>query len=136
MVGVAKGAYIVASDPTPDVILIATGSEVSVALAAREILSQEGISSRVISMPCTEWFDRQPPEYQESILPRHISARVAVEAGATFGWYKYVGTNGVVVGIDKFGASASAPALFELYNITPEAVAIASRQSIKNSSDK
>ena len=136
MVGVAKGAYIVASDPTPNVILIATGSEVSVALTAREILSQEGISSRVISMPCTEWFDRQPTEYQESILPRHISARVAVEAGATFGWYKYVGTNGVVVGIDTFGASASAPALFDLYNITPEAVAIAARQSMKNSSDK
>lgn len=136
MVGVAKGAYIVASDPTPEVILIATGSEVSVALAAREILSQEGISSRVVSMPCTEWFDRQSAEYQESILPRHISARVAVEAGATFGWYKYVGTDGVVVGIDKFGASASAPALFELYNITPDAVANASRQSMKNSSDR
>jgi transketolase len=136
MEGVSRGAYIVVTDDTPEVIIIATGSEVSVAIAAREILSQEGVASRVISMPCTEWFDRQTSEYKESLLPRSITARVAVEAGATFGWYKYVGTSGVVVGIDEFGASASARELFEQYQITPAHVAYAARQSMNNSTDQ
>lgn len=136
MKGVRRGAYIVVTDAAPEVIIIATGSEVSVAIAAREILSTEGVTSRVISMPCTEWFDRQPSEYRESVLPRTVTARVAVEAGATFGWYKYVGTHGVVVGIDQFGSSASARELFELYHITPTDVAHASRQSIINSTEK
>lgn len=136
MEGVSRGAYIVVTDETPRVIIIATGSEVSVAIAARGILSQEGVTSRVISMPCTEWFDRQSSEYKESLLPRSITARVAVEAGATFGWYKYVGTSGVVVGIDEFGASASARELFEQYQITPAHVARAARQAMNNSTDQ
>ena len=136
MEGVSRGAYIVVTDDTPEVIIIATGSEVSVAIAAREILSQEGVASRVISMPCTEWFDRQTSDYKESLLPRSITARVAVEAGATFGWYKYVGTSGVVVGIDEFGASAPARELFEQYEITPAHVAHAARQSMNNSTDQ
>lgn len=134
--GVSKGAYVVVSDPNPDVVLIATGSEVSVAVSAREILSQQGVSSRVVSMPCTEWFDRQSPGYRDSILPESITARVAVEAGATFGWYKYVGTQGIVVGIDKYGASASAQELFADYHITPAQVAESALQSIRKSAEK
>ena len=87
-------------------------------------------------MPCTEWFDRQTSDYKESLLPRSITARVAVEAGATFGWYKYVGTSGVVVGIDEFGASAPARELFEQYEITPAHVAHAARQSMNNSTEQ
>jgi transketolase len=134
--GVSHGAYVIATDPAPDVLIIATGSEVHVALSAREILAQQGVSSRVVSMPCTEWFDRQSEEYRELVLPKNITARVAVEAGATFGWFKYVGSDGVVVGIDKFGASASAKELFEDYNITAVQVAESALTAIRNSAGK
>jgi transketolase len=90
----------------------------------------------VVSMPCTEWFDRQSEEYRELVLPKNITARVAVEAGATFGWFKYVGSDGVVVGIDKFGASASAKELFEDYNITAIQVAESALTAIRNSAGK
>lgn len=133
--GVARGGYIVESDESPEVILIATGSELSIALAARQMLATQGTSSRVVSMPCTEWFDGQPTEYRESVLPKSIKARVAVEAGATLGWYKYVGTHGAVVGLDEFGSSAPAGELFEKYNITQMAVVDAAQRSILDSTE-
>jgi transketolase len=131
--GVAKGGYVLESDMDPTVIIIATGSEVSVALAAKELLNAEGYAIQLVSMPCIEWFDLQSPAYRDEVLPPSITARVAVEAGATFGWYRFVGTRGEVVGLDHFGASASAPVLFEEFDITPAAVVSAAMKSMHNS---
>lgn len=131
--GVAKGGYVLESDMDPTVIIIATGSEVSVALAAKELLNAEGYAIQLVSMPCIEWFDLQSPAYRDEVLPPSITARVAVEAGATFGWYRFVGTRGEVVGLDHFGASASAPVLFEEFDITPAAVVSAAIKSMQNS---
>ncbi|MEM6430751.1 MAG: transketolase C-terminal domain-containing protein, partial [Deinococcota bacterium] len=105
---VAKGAYVVAesSTPTPELILIATGSEVSLALAAKAKLDSEGTPTRVVSMPSMELFDAQDESYRTSILPAGVRKRVAIEAGASLGWYKYVGDGGAVIGLDRFGASA------------------------------
>ncbi len=130
--GVANGGYVLARDPDPKVLIIATGSEVSVALTAKETLNSQGVAVQVVSMPCVEWFDQQPQAYQDEVLPPRITARVAVEAGATFGWYRFVGTQGEVVGLDHFGASASASVLFEEYGITPAAVAQAALKSMSN----
>ncbi len=103
---VKKGAYVVSdSDSTPDVVIIATGSEVSTSLEAKKLLEADGTKVRVVSMPSTELFDAQDEAYRESVLPKGVK-RVAVEAGATLGWYKYVGLDGLVVGIDRFGESA------------------------------
>ena len=126
--GVAKGAYILADGE--DVILIATGSEVSVALAARELLAAEGISARVVSAPCLSWFDKQSTEYQESVLPHKMCARVSVEAGLTMPWKAIVGKAGRCIGIDHYGESANGALLFEKYGITAEAVAAAAKESI------
>jgi transketolase len=106
--GVAKGAYVLAeaSKMPARLILLATGSEVSLALEAREKLEAEGIGTRVVSMPSWELFDRQPREYREEVLPGSIPARLAVEAGATLGWKRYVGDGGDAVGLDRYGASA------------------------------
>lgn len=122
---VARGAYVVSDSQaaTPQAILIATGSEVSVALAAKETLASEGIDVRVVSAPCLEWFAQQPSEYQEAVLPASCAVRVSVEAGATLGWYRYVGSHGHAVGIDHFGASADDGTLFREFGITPAAVA-------------
>jgi transketolase len=120
--GVNRGAYVVAGDHDFQVIIMATGSEVSLALAARDLLTQSGITSRVVSMPCLEWFEQQSLEYKESVLPVNITSRVAVEAGSTLGWYRYVGMSGEVIGLDHFGASGSAPELYEAFNITPHAI--------------
>jgi transketolase len=112
---VAKGAYVVAesSTPTPELILIATGSEVSLALAAKAKLDSEGISTRVVSMPSMELFDAQDESYRTSILPKDVRKRVAIEAGASLGWYKYVGDGGAVIGLDRFGASADGDVIME-----------------------
>jgi transketolase len=131
--GVSKGGYVLVSDPDPKVLLIATGSEVSIALAAKEALNAQGVSVQLVSMPCIEWFDAQSQTYRDEVLPPSITARVAVEAGATFGWYRFVGTHGQVVGLDHFGASASASVLFEEFDITPAAVASAAMKSLANS---
>lgn len=122
--GVYRGAYVVedAGDGRPDVLLIATGSEVSVALAARRLLSEEGVPARVVSMPCWERFEEQEARYREAVLPPSVPARVSVEAGSTFGWGRYVGDLGASVGIDRFGASAPAERIFRELGITPEAV--------------
>lgn len=125
-----KGGYILADSKkkTPDVIIIATGSEVNLAVKAKEELGKDGIDARVVSMPCVEDFEKQTAKYKESVLPAAVRARVAVEAGATATWYKYVGLDGKVVGIDTFGASAPAGKLFEKFGFTVENVVSAAKE--------
>jgi transketolase len=122
---VAHGAYVVVDAPraNPDVILIATGSEVNVALSAREQLAGKGIRARVVSMPSWELFAEQDAAYRESVLPAAVTARVSVEAGVTFGWERFVGLNGDMVGIDRFGESGPGDAVMAHLGITPENVA-------------
>ncbi|HIV56286.1 MAG TPA: transketolase [Candidatus Anaerobiospirillum stercoravium] len=116
---IAKGGYILKDcDGTPDLIYIATGSEVALAFHAAEELAKEGKKVRVVSMPCCEEFDRQSAEYKEQVLPAAVRARVAIEAGTTTTWYKYVGLDGKVLGLDHYGASAPAEKLFERYGFT------------------
>ena len=120
----AKGAYVLIDSPTDtlDVILIATGSEVQLAVAARDELAAKGIGARVVSAPCIEWFEEQSAEYRESVLPAAVSARVSVEAGLALGWSRYVGNSGVSVSIEHFGASADYQTLFREFGMTSEAV--------------
>jgi transketolase len=133
--GVARGGYVLAdpADAAPQVLLLATGSEVAVALAARDLLAADGVPVRVVSLPCLEWFDQQPAAYRDGVLLPGVRARVAVEAGATIGWWKYVGDHGEVVGLDRFGASADAATLYREFGITPAAVAAAARRSMARS---
>jgi transketolase len=120
---VERGGYVlVDSDVVPQIMLIATGSEVHLAVEAAAKLNAEGIPTRVVSMPCTDLFDRQSVEYKETVLPRAVTKRVAVEALAKDTWYKYVGLDGAVVGMDSFGESAPASDLFAYFNITTDAV--------------
>ncbi|MFI1711218.1 transketolase [Streptomyces griseoruber] len=128
----AKGGYVLreSSTESPEVILVATGSEVRLAVAARERLESEGIGTRVVSMPSVEWFEEQPREYRESVLPPAVKARVAVEAGIGLTWYRYVGDAGRIVSLEHFGASADADTLFAEYGFTPENVAAAARESL------
>ena len=130
--GAAKGGYVLAEADggLAEVILIGTGSEVQLALAARETLQAEGVPTRVVSMPCTEWFDEQPAEYRESVLPAAVSARVSVEAGRAMPWYKYVGSQGRCVSLEHFGASADYKKLYEEFGITADAVVEAARESL------
>jgi transketolase len=121
---VKKGAYVVReANGTPRALIMATGSEVEVAMGAAEILALKGVETRVISMPCWENFEAQDAHYQESVLPSAVSVRVSVEAGITFGWERYIGKTGKSIGIDSFGASGPAPELFKHFGITPENVA-------------
>ena len=123
--GVAHGGYIVRETKPgtkPDVILLGTGSELNLAEDAAVVLEKEGISVRLVSMVCTDLYDEQTPAYKESVLPTAVTARVSVEAGTTFGWDRYVGTKGKAIGVDSFGASAPAPALYKHFGITLEAV--------------
>ncbi|MEW2530826.1 transketolase [Streptomyces sp. NPDC047071] len=128
----AKGGYVLAeaSKETPDVLLIATGSEVQLAVGARERLEAEGIATRVVSMPSVEWFEEQPKEYRDSVLPPSVKARVAVEAGIALTWYRYVGDAGRVVSLEHFGASADAATLFAEFGFTAENVAARARESL------
>jgi transketolase len=117
---IARGGYILKDcDGTPDAIVIATGSEIEIAMAAAE---KSGKKVRVVSMPSTTEFDKQDDDYKESVLPSSVSARVAVEAAVTEGWYKYVGLNGRVIGIDRFGESAPAGQLFDEFGFTADNV--------------
>ncbi|MCE4024706.1 transketolase [Microbacterium sp. Au-Mic1] len=127
-----KGAYVLAEAPsgTPDVILIATGSEVQLAVAARETLAAEGVNARVVSAPSLEWFAEQDEAYRESVLPSGVRARVSVEAGSTLTWHGIVGSTGRSVGIDHFGASADYKTLFQKFGITAEAVVAAAHETI------
>ncbi|MGW1212544.1 transketolase [Streptomyces sp. NPDC002499] len=128
----AKGGYVLreSSKDTPDVILIATGSEVHLAVEARERLEAEGIGTRVVSMPSVEWFEEQPREYRERILPSAVKARVAVEAGVGLTWYRFVGDAGRIVSLEHFGASADAKTLFAEFGFTPENVAATAKESL------
>ncbi len=128
--GVERGGYVVADAPEPRVLLLATGSEVHLALAAAGALAEQGVGARVVSLPCLEWFDAQDAAYRDAVLPPTVRARVAVEAGATQGWWKYVGTGGRVVGLDHFGASADQATLFDRFGITAEAVVTAAHATI------
>ena len=120
---IARGGYVLADAAgTPDVILIATGSEVGLATQAKAALDAEGVKTRVVSMPSTDVFDRQPAEYREAVLPKAVRKRVAVEAATTDFWRKYVGLDGAVVGMESFGASAPAEALYKHFGITVEKV--------------
>ncbi|NHF61919.1 transketolase [Microcella pacifica] len=128
----AHGAYILAEAPggTPDVILLATGSEVQLAVEARTRLAQEGVNARVVSAPCLEWFDEQSEEYRESVLPGAVTARVSVEAGLALSWHRYLGSRGRAVSIEHFGASADYQTLFREFGITTDAVVEAARASL------
>ncbi len=130
-----KGAYVLAEAPggTPDVILIATGSEVQLAVAARETLAAEGVNARVVSAPSLEWFDEQDAAYRESVLPASVTARVSVEAGIAMPWRHIVGDRGRSVSIEHFGASADYKTLFEKFGVTAEAVVEAARETLKES---
>ncbi len=130
--GVVKGGYVLleADGGDPDVILVATGSEVQLAVEARAVLAEEGIQARVVSMPCLEWFNEQTAEYRESVLPSAVRARVSVEAGIAQGWREVVGDSGRIVSVDTYGASADHVTMFAKYGITTEAVADAARESI------
>ncbi|GAA3657429.1 transketolase [Nocardioides ginsengisoli] len=129
---VAKGGYVLIDSEggQPDVVLIATGSEVQYAVAAREQLAAEGIGARVVSLPCLEWFEAQTQAYRDSVIPPTVKARVSVEAGVKQGWREYVGDAGRIVSIDHYGASADAATLFRQFGFTPEAVTQAARESI------
>ena len=131
MAGVRRGAYVVADSPDPQVLLLATGSEVHLAVQAYERLSADGVASRVVSMPCLEWFDAQDRAYRDSVLLPSVRARVAVEAGATIGWWKYVGDNGRVIGTDTFGASADPKTLFDEAGITVDAIVANAHLSLR-----
>ena len=127
---ISKGAYVLRNLEHPEAIILATGSEVSLAVDAQKILQDEGIATRVVSMPSTNVFDRQEAGYREDVLPTALP-KVAVEAGVTDFWRKYVGTNGAVVGIDTFGESAPAEALYEHFGITVQAI-VSAVKSIKH----
>jgi transketolase len=128
--GVARGAYVLADsgDGKPEVILIASGSEVSLAVQVHEKLSAEGVRSRVVSMPSWEIFDHQSVEYRDSVLPPDVKARVAVEQASTFGWERYVGLSGRIIGMKTFGASAPLKELQRKFGFEPERVAAAARE--------
>ena len=133
--GVKKGAYVLAygDDNQKDacqVILIATGSEVHLALSARENLAQAGIKARVVSAPCLEWFKEQPDAYQNQVLPKYIKARVSIEAGIAQPWYEFIGNAGVAVSLEHFGASASASVLFKEFGITVDTIVNAAKTSL------
>jgi transketolase len=128
--GLFRGAYVLADAPegNPDVLLLASGSEVHLALAAREQLAQAGIAARVVSMPSWELFEAQDATYRDDVLPPHITARVAVEAGVSMGWQRYVGREGKIIGLDHFGASAPGGLVLEKFGFTADAVAAAGRE--------
>jgi transketolase len=133
----SKGAYVLNhgrdGHATPDVLLLASGSEVSLALCAAEALSKEGIAAQVISMPCWELFEKQNQKYKDSVIPPEVKARVGIEAGIEQGWRKYLGDNGIFVGMSSFGASAPAKTCFEKFGITAENVVAAAKKLIEKS---
>ncbi|HZU21471.1 MAG TPA: transketolase [Terriglobales bacterium] len=128
--GAARGAYIMADSENPEVILMGTGSELQLCVAAYEQLKGEGVRARVVSMPCWELFEHQPPEYKLQVLPPAVRARVAVEAGTTLGWKEYIGSEGVVVGRTDFGASAPVKELLKHFGFTVERVVAEAKNSM------
>jgi transketolase len=132
--GVARGGYVLGGgDPKDaDVIIIATGSEVQLAVEAAKTLNTKDIRTYVVSMPCVEWFEAQPQEYRDSVLPPDVSARVAVEAGVSQSWYKYVGDTGEIISIERYGESADDKTLFREFGFTPEAIVAAAERAFDN----
>ena len=130
----ARGGYVLcdASTGAPEVLLLATGSEVQLAVAARETLEASGVPTRVVSLPCLEWFEEQDAAYRETVLPPSVRARVSVEAGIAQGWWKYLGDHGRAVSLEHFGASADAATLFREFGITSEAVVAAAQASLES----
>ncbi|MGH3804559.1 MAG: transketolase-like TK C-terminal-containing protein, partial [Pseudonocardiaceae bacterium] len=126
----SEGAQIEELTTLPEVILVATGSEVSLALQARERLEADGTPTRVVSMPCMEWFAAQDSAYREHVLPHEVRARVAVEAGIAQPWHQYVGDRGEVVSLEHFGASAPYEVLYEQFGFTPDAVVAAAHATL------
>ena len=133
--GVARGGYVLGGgNPSDDadVIIIATGSELQLAVEARKLLAEKDITAYVVSMPCVEWFEQQPQEYRDAVLPPDVSARVAVEAGIAMPWHKWVGDTGEIISIEHYGESADDKTLFREFGFTPEAVVAAAERSIDN----
>lgn len=129
---VHKGGYVLLDTPgTPDVVLIGTGSEVQLAVEARELLAADDIKARVVSMPCREWFDAQEAAYRETVIPPTVKARVSVEAGISLGWREVVGDHGRIVSVDRYGASADYARIYTEYGVTAQAVADAAHDSIR-----
>jgi transketolase len=128
--GVARGAYVMAdgNDSPPEIILIATGSEVSLAVGAHEILVSQGVRSRLVSMPSWDIFEHQPTAYREEVLPPRVRARIAVEQGSVLGWDRYVGREGLVIGMKTFGASAPLKELQRKFGFEPERVVAAAME--------
>jgi transketolase len=126
-----RGAYVLVGPAQPRALIIATGTEVALALQARAVLEAEGIGCRVVSMPSFDLFEAQPASYREEVLPRSVTARVGVEAGVGFGWERYLGTEGVFVGMHSFGASAPAETAYKGFGITTEAVVAAVRKVLR-----
>jgi len=135
LAAIERGAYVLRDcDGSPDAIVIATGSEVSLAVEALEVLEAKGRKLRVVSMPSSDRFDAQTSAYRESVLPDSIRRRIAIEAGVTDGWRKYVGLDGIVIGIDSFGESAPAADVFEHFGLTVEQVVATIDEALDNTS--
>ncbi|MCS4535129.1 transketolase [Corynebacterium sp. HS2168-gen11] len=132
--GVVRGAYVLveASKEVPDVILLGTGSEVQLAVEAARILEAEGIATRVVSVPCLDWFEQQDAAYQQEVLPAEVTARVSVEAGIAMPWYRHLGSRGRAVSLEQFGASAPYEKLFDEFGITVDAVVAAAKESLQS----
>ena len=129
----ARGAYVLADAPgaNPEIILIATGSELSLAVAAHEILNAQGIHSRVVSMPSWDIFEHQPRSYRDSVLPPGVKARIAIEQASTLGWERYVGSEGRVIGMKTFGASAPLKELQKRFGFEPDEIVCAARELLQ-----
>jgi transketolase len=131
---VHRGGYVLldVDGGAPDVVLVGTGSEVQLAVRARELLADDGVRARVVSMPCREWFDAQETSYRETVIPPTVKARVSVEAGVAQGWREVVGDHGRIISLEHYGASADYARLYQEFGITAEAVAAAAHDSIRN----
>jgi transketolase len=136
--GLARGAYVLADAPQgrPEILLIGTGSEVSLCAKAHDELAREGVAARLISMPSWELFEQQEQSYRDAVLPPHVTARVAVEQASTLGWDRYVGANGAIIGMHTFGSSAPLKDLLTKFGFTPDRVAEAARAQLARSKRK
>jgi transketolase len=128
--GLAKGGYALNNEPKPDVLLIGTGSEVSLCVEAAEKLATFGIKARVVSLPSWELFERQPQAYRDSVIPPSVTARVCVEMGSAFGWEKYAGPTGAIIGMHSFGASSPVKDVIKHFGFTTDAVVTAAKKQV------